>query len=266
MRWIVFLCWFLVAACGNPPTEQPIASAPAPAPVNDSPVVQESSVDTNVSFAKDTLAVPRFTPVVKKPSGIYQFIYPYNGQDKILHTIAFDGNTFRLQEEYFGKKDSIVITEGTWAPSQGYIWLYKDQLARGRYTWKGDTLQYYSPRLKRAFSLAKLTPATANKVWMDKKAQGAVLFAVGTEPFWSVEISNQDSIILNMPHWTAPLRVSISGVKMVEKGTIYTGISDSLSVKVLPYFCSDGMSDFIYSNKVTVSHRGKIYSGCGIAF
>ena len=265
MRWWVLLCWFSITACGSeaedaatlPASDSGIAAIPSPI---------ETVVDTTAGFAKDTTSYQSYAPAIKTPSGIYQFTFPYSATTKILHTIAFYPGTFRLQEEYFGGKDSIVITEGTWAPSQGFIWLYKDQLARGRYKWKGDTLQYYSPQLKNSFSLAKLTPASTNKVWMDKKKQGAVLFAIGTEPFWSVEINKRDSIVLSMPDWTEPLRVKAANISRENNKVSYAASTDSLLVTVQPYFCSDGMSDFVYTRKVTVRHKGTTYQGCGIAF
>lgn len=261
MRCWIFFCLLLITACGETeekttPSTTAVSNLPAPSAQNE--------LDTMVSFAKDTASHESHAPTIKKPAGIYQFILPYDATTKILHTISFYPSSFRLQEEYFGRKDSIVITEGTWAPSQGFIWLYKDQLARGRYIWKGDTLQYYSPRLKTTFSLSKLTPASTNKVWQDKMQQGAVLLAVGNEPFWSVEVSKRDSIILSMPDWTEPLRVKISTTNRDGNATVYTAATDSLSVTVHPYFCSDGMSDFIYTNKVTVKRRGKTYQGCGM--
>lgn len=263
MKWGVFLSLVLLTACaeqaGENAVTKPATTAVAVAP-------ETTATDTTVILTKDTSAYESYAPPVKKPKGIYQFIFPYDKTTKILHTIAFYPNTFRLQEEYLGKKDSIVITEGTWAPSQGFIWLYDGHVARGRYTWTGDTLQYYSPRLSKKFSLTKQTPATANKVWMDKKNTGTILFGVGTEPFWSVEVNKRDSIILSMPDWTQPLRVKISNKNNEKNKIVYSAGSDSLEVIVHPYFCSDGMSDFTYSNKVTVTHRGKTYNGCGMTY
>lgn len=262
MRWWSFLVLFFMAACGSE-TEVKI-SAPDPKNPGISGPPPSSEIDTTVNFAKDTASYQSLAPAIKKPSGIYQFLFPYDANTNILHTVAFYANTYRLQEEYVAKKDSIVITEGTWAPSQGFIWLYKDQLARGRYVWKGDTLQYFSPRQNKKYSLTKLTPASNNKVWLDKKKGGTVIFAVGTEPFWSVEINKRDSIIVSMPDWTEPLRAKISAVNQQKNETVYQAVTDSLRVSISPYFCSDGMSDFIYSNKVTIHHRGKTYQGCGM--
>ena len=265
MKWWGLVCIFTLAAC-NSESDMP---SPATASKNSATGVPQQSddADTSVSFVKDTTAHESYTiPEIKKPSGVYQFVFPYDSKTKILHTIAFYPTTFRLQEEYLGKNDSIVITEGTWAPSQGFIWVYKEQLARGRYTWKGDSLQYYSPRLNQKFSLSKLIPAPANTVWQEKKKGGSILFGVGNEPFWSVEVTKQDSIVLNMPDWTQSLRAKITNTDIKANQTIYNAVADSLQVTVYPYFCSDGMSDFIYSNKVSVNYKGKTYHGCGQTF
>jgi uncharacterized membrane protein len=267
MRWLLVFWFCSLAACGMEPEESPATTKTVTTATTTSDTKEISTPDTAVNVEQDTSSHASYsTPSIKKPSGIYQFLLPHDGGTNILHTISFYPGTFHLQEEYLNKKDSIVITDGTWAPSQGFIWLYKEQLVRGRYTWKGDSLQYYSPQLKRKFSLTKLTPATTNPVWMEKKKQAVILFSVGNEPFWSIEVNKRDSIVFSMPEWTQPLRTKISSTEKLGSKTIYASLSDSLQVTVYPYFCSDGMSDFIYTNKVMVQHKGKTYQGCGITF
>jgi uncharacterized membrane protein len=259
--WVIFVCFFLLS-CGSEPKEVSVTTQTKE--ITTAPSTQIIAADTDNSFAKDTTTdiVPVVRPT-KKPSGIYRFLSPYEGSQKILHTIAFYPGTYRLQEEYPGKKDSIVVTEGTWAPSEGVIWLYKDQIVRGRYTWKGDTLQYYSPRLKKNFSMAKLSPVTANKIWQTKKGGGTLLYGVGNEPFWSVEVNNQDSIVLNMPDWNTPLRVKMTATDIARDSTVYAAPNDSLHITVYPFFCNDGMSDFLYTRKVKMTYKGQTYKGCG---
>lgn len=258
--WTIISCLWLVS-CVDEAKEKSITSTTVgrtDTPANETP-------DTSVSIVKDSASHPSFTvPEIKKPSGFYQFFLDYEGT-RVLHTIVFQGGNFRLEEEYHGR-DSIVVTEGTWAPSQGFIWLYKEQLVRGRYVWKGDTLQYFSPRLNKRFSMTKLTPAAINPVFQTMKKQGAVLYGVGTEPFWAVEVKKNDSIILSMPDWTQPLRVKLGNTEKANKRTVYTAIADSLQVIVEPFFCSDGMSDFIYSHRLSVKYNGQTYNGCGIVF
>lgn len=228
------------------------------------PVHPEIAADTDSNVSPDTPAetVPPLPPT-KKPAGIYRFLLPYEGGSKILHTVSFSPANYRLQEEYPGKKDSVVITEGTWAPSEGFIWLYKDQIVRGRYTWKGDTLQYYSPRLKKRFSMETLSPVVVNEIWQAKKKEGTQLYGVGNEPFWSVEVTGKDSVVLNMPEWTAPLSLKLAAAAPAKDSTVYTAENDSLSVTVYPLFCNDGMSDFLYTRRVKVVYRGQTYRGCG---
>jgi uncharacterized membrane protein len=229
-------------------------------------------IETNNSYtaAKDTstsIVLPK-AQKIKSPAGFYQTILPL--KNKIEQTILFNSDlSYRLEEKYFtGKKDSVTITEGTWTPSDGAIWLYKDQVVRGRYKWKGDTLQYYSPLVKHSFSMNHLQEAAQNKAWRNKGKQGIVVFGVGNEPFWNVELNNKDSISFSLSEWDHPLRMKIDSSSN-QNGTIaYTAHHDSsqLHVTVFPQFCSDGMSDFIYRRKVKVQYNQQTYNGCGIVY
>jgi uncharacterized membrane protein len=260
--WLVCGCLYLLS-CGTGPDDKASYTR-----ATDSSFTHASELpvtNNDLNFAKDEQVTEELpaTPPVKKPSGVYRFLLPEENGKKILHTVSFSTTSFRLQEEYSDKRDSIVVTQGTWAPSAGFIWLYRDQVVRGRYSWKGDTLQYYSPRLKKSFAMEKLTSVRVNNVWQTKKAEGVALYAVGTEPFWSVELSRQDSLVLNMPDWNAPLRVKVATASASADSTVYTADNDSLSVTIYPLFCSDGMSDFLYTQKIKLVYKGQTYTGCG---
>lgn len=220
----------------------------------------------NVAGSQEPEKQPPVPPPIKQPSGVYRFWLPTEEGEKTLHTISFSPGTFRLQEEYGDRRDSVVVTEGTWSPTRGFIWLYKGQVVWGRYTWQGDTLQYYSPRLRKSFPMQKLTPVAARNVWQEKKGAGAVLYAIGTEPFWSAEITKEDTLVVNMPDWSTPLRVKVAGASATADSTLYATVNDSLQLTVYPLFCSDGMSDFLYTKRIRMVYKGQTYRGCGELF
>lgn len=210
-------------------------------------------------------------PVAKKikyPNGIYRTVLPLN--DKTEQIVAFNKDfTYQLEEKYIGdKKDSIVTIEGNWTPSDGFIWLYKDQVVRGRYKWKGDTLQYYSPLLKKNFAMKPLQDALQTTAWKSKANQGVNFFGIGNEPFWNIELNNRDSLSFLLPEWRQPLRLKIDSSFNDSDANSYIAHNDSvrLLVTIFPHFCSDGMSDFVYRNKVRVQYNQQTYTGCGIAF
>ena len=121
---------------------------------SDTTIIKTSNEYTAV--VDDTMSPPLPAPKkIKKPSGIYQTTFPYDETSQLEQTIAFYNNyTFQLEEKFIiNKKDSIVTTQGNWSPSDGDIWIYKDQVMRGRYIWKGDTLQYLNPRFKKKYSI-----------------------------------------------------------------------------------------------------------------
>ncbi|HCF24667.1 MAG TPA: hypothetical protein DER67_03885 [Novosphingobium sp.] len=86
--------------------------------------------------------------------------------------------------------------------------------------------------------------------------------ALGTEPFWSVEIApgklrystpdNPDGIVF-------PASESAQGT-----GTRYSGMMDgkALSVTIEPGPCSDGMSDTAYPYKAVLTIEGRTEQGC----
>ena len=194
---------------------------------------------------------------------------PSAGSNFVEQTVSFTGNTYILQERYrTNKKETVTVSKGTWTPAAGYVWLYKDGIVNGRYTWKGDTLQYYSPDLKKNFSMQHPESAMNNGVLLAKKKQGVIFYGVGNEPFWSVELAKNDTLSFSLPEWQQPLKLKVKTTKQSGDSTLYFAEGDSLRLNayVLPYFSSDGMSDFIYSNTIGVRYYGKLYKGCGIKF
>jgi hypothetical protein len=207
---------------------------------------------------------------LKSPVGIYRVIFPLEDSMRIEQTVKFYNNkTYQLQERYPGtKKDSMVVIQGTFLPSNGYIWLYQEQVARGRYKWKGDTLQYFDPLYKKSYSMVKLQDVLDREIWQQKKAQGLILYGVGNEPFWSLELNSNDTISFRLADWEQPIKMLRNDTKNARDTTIYLAHNDSAQIKlmILPYFCSDGMSDFTYQNKILVKYNNQTYSGCGVVY
>lgn len=256
-------CLLLFFSCTLPAEREAIENAKQ----SETTVLENTEVNAAQQLPADTLAIAPVVQRIKKPSGIYRSVLPLT--DKIEQTILFNNDfTYRLQERYTEKKDSTVITEGTWTPSDGFIWLYKDQIVRGRYKWKDNTLQYYSPVAKKGFAMNHLQDAIQNAAWRNKGKQGVILFAVGNEPFWHAEYDTKDSVSFLLSEWEQPLRIKVKSFFSSQDSLGYTAINDSvqLRVTVFPQFCSDGMSDYTYRNKVKVVLNEHVYHGCGIIY
>jgi uncharacterized membrane protein len=262
MRQALYFLLIFFSACTLPAEkEQTLSKA-------DSISIQSNDAHAALNTQEEEAPVIIKKTVVKNPKGIYQTRLAYKGG--VQHTIAFhDDQTYLLQEKYLtASKDSIVITKGNWAPSDGFIWLYKDQLVNGRYRWKGDTLQYFSPLTKQSFSMQSLTDANMIGVWRKKADMGVSVVGVGNEPFWSIEVKRQDSISFTLPEWKQPLILKISATTSNTDSIAYIAKNDSTNLRVtlLPFFCSDGMSDYVYSNKMRVLYNDQVYEGCGIVY
>lgn len=227
------------------------------------------TVDTNTA----TQAIPAEADLpapqkVRSPQGFYQALLPFNDSTRMEQTVAFYPNhTYRLQEKYsIRNRDSMVIAEGFWSPSDGFIWLYKDQVVRGRYQWKGDTLQYASPGLRKKYSMHLLKDAA--DIEGRRRSPEVVLYGVGNEPFWNVEVRGRDSLRFEMSGWAEPITIKIDSIYRQGEGMAYSAHGDSAQLKltVFPYFCSDGMSDYVYRNKVRLQYNNQIYNGCAVTY
>lgn len=105
--------------------------------------------------------------------------------------------------------------------------------------------------------------ASDNEHWKKKKAEGVDFMVIGNEPFWNLEIRNSQSLRFHLSDWEQPVNITFSG--NVEKGKFNELGAKDIEVRIVPQECSDGMSDFWYDYSVTVTYKGVIYKGCGIA-
>lgn len=82
---------------------------------------------------------------------------------------------------------------------------------------------------------------------------------VGTEPFWGLAIKG-DRLVLDRP--TEP-DISAARPAPVIEGASAVWKSESLTVRLTPADCSDGMSERSYAYAATVTVKGITVSGCG---
>ena len=93
----------------------------------------------------------------------------------------------------------------------------------------------------------------------------ARMMALGTEPFWSVEIGPEPLSPLrystpeNQPGTAIPASRSLAPPATVWTGT-YAGAPFVL--RVAPGTCSDGMSDTVYAWQATLTVSGRTERGC----
>ena len=224
------------------------------------------AMDAHVT-ADSTSPAPPVSVPVKDPEGLFRFNYTIDSQH-VEHTIQFNQDkSFRLEEKYYpGEK--VVVTNGHWSPSDGYIWIYNQQVLRGRYKWNGDTLQYYSPSRNQAFSMMQSPSILSNKVWQEKRKQNIKFFGIGNEPFWSVEVSKDNKIFFQLSEWNAPKTFTVTNSGNSEGNLVFNGTGDTsmISLTIYSQFCSDGMSDFVYPRKVNIQLGTTSFSGCGMLY
>lgn len=197
------------------------------------------------------------------PTGAYQGMYPCKGCEGIQQTILFtQDKKYRLEELAWGKSSIPKKTEGIWERKNGMIWMYQPGRPPLRFFLKNDSL--FTDSLQ--YALVKRELATINPSWKQKQTEGIDFIGVGNEPFWSLEIDNEKMILFRLADWKKPVIAAVQDPVVTADSTVYklTSGKDLLRITVLPHFCSDGMSDFLYQYKVVVTFKGSGYKGCGV--
>ena len=93
------------------------------------------------------------------------------------------------------------------------------------------------------------TPKHANMAW----------HCLGTEPFWSVEISDNGTAIVETPEKKeAP--IALTAIAETAEAAAYSG--ENLQIRIKKEKCSDGMSETVYLYSAEVDYDIYAFKGC----
>lgn len=90
-------------------------------------------------------------------------------------------------------------------------------------------------------------------------AAAAEYRAVGTEPFWSLVVGRRTIVLDRLGE--PPISVRTPRARRVAGGRRYD--TRAIRVTIVRRRCSDGMSDRVFPDTVTVVARGHVLRGCG---
>lgn len=120
--------------------------------------------------------------------------------------------------------------------------------------------------LAMASVLAACTPAGQRQVELDPALAGD-LTLIGTEPFWSVVITESTkSTALTRPD-AAPVTAELPERNGTVDGANFTAKAPDgeMRITLKKAACSDGMSDRAYPYEAEVNWQGQALKGCAIA-
>jgi uncharacterized membrane protein len=201
--------------------------------------------------------------------GFYQGVLPCKDCQGIKHTLLLkDSGRFKLEEFILGKNTFPEKEEGRWARVGDSIRLVANQKTIATYYILNDTLRLryregmaIADSVAKNYWIARHPDAASNAAWRKRAAQGVEFYAIGNEPFWNLEISRQ-SISFKIADLPKPITVAASAPRISKDSTFYS--ANDLQVTIYNEFCSDGMSDNLYENRVHVRYKGETFKGCGV--
>ncbi len=242
----------------------------------------KDSQSKKIVFLKDT-AKTQDTIIVKDsimnstfadslPLGAYQGTFPCKDCEGIQQTILFNADkTFKEEQMIWSKNEPPKISEGIWVVRNHKIELTQNNKNAIDLIKKGDTL--FAANINGVpvnnssnYILTKRALARNNPVWNKKRLEGINFAGVGNEPFWNLEINYEKSISFKMAGWKKPVVTRIEKPLINRDSIIYKLKADTTmwSVIILPQFCSDGMSDYLYQYRVYIKYNNILYKGCGV--
>ncbi len=262
MKLIIILCIAFVTcffSCTETPTKEKTIF-----------VTDTTRVQDTVIFIKDSTMAQTFADSL--PLGAYQGMFPSKGYEGIQQTIIFSADKkYNREEMLWGSAALPQRTDGRWERKEGKIWLYHNNKPVMKFRLKKDTLinvEANSTAIKDSmkYVMTQRNLASDRTSWDKKKAEGIDFVGIGNEPFWSLEIDNEKLILFKLADWQKPVIVPIEKPVINKDSTFYSlPIEDSRwTVTIIPHFCSDGMSDFLYQYKTIVRYKGSAYEGCGV--
>lgn len=109
-------------------------------------------------------------------------------------------------------------------------------------------------------ALAACMTTPADDGYYDDRGMGEPYRAIGTEPFWSLEIEN-GTMRFNTPDGFAASDSNFAFTPDPRLGDVYQG--QRIRATIIDRDCSDGMSDRTYPDTVTVEIGTQVWRGCG---
>ena len=233
-----------------------------------------NNASDNSTGKKDSTVVEKKTvdSVAMKMSGLYSGNIPCADCAGILTYLSLDPDmTYRIEETYVGKNDTAFRYTGTCKREGDKIMLYENNQVRVSYLPENDNLvqldiegKRISGNLGDKFRLVRNQRAD-NPTWKEKKNAGIDFVALGNEPFWSLEMAKNGQVSFNTPDMKTPAKLPFANGTRNGDAMEYNLQSGStrLDITIMPRYCSDGMSDFVYEYSVSLKYNGKKYTGCG---
>lgn len=233
-------------------------------------VMDTTRVQDTIIFLRDSTMATTFADSL--PSGAYQGMFPCKGCEGIQQTIVFnDDKSYKQEQLVWGKSAIPKTSEGSWQKKNGKIELSQNSklaivLMKKKDTLFGVNINGVLINDSSKYILTKRKLAANNSVWNKKRSQGIDFTGLGNEPFWTLEIDNEKFILFNLAGWNKPVIVPVEKPLINKDSTLYNIKTDTTkwSITILPQFCGDGMSEYLYQYKVNVNYKGTLYKGCGI--
>ncbi len=190
--------------------------------------------------------------------------------DEIIHysLLLSEG---QYTEVYLINDSEQLIIDGQWKQHEGNLHLQNEggELIK-RFEIEGDELilkektENSTGILPVGFTVALNADFTSILHHQERlKSDGMVFSASGNEPFWSVQVSTDNTLIFRTPDQEIRSTLSAFDSHLAEKAISFELENKPVSLEITPESCLDSMSGFMFSHNVSLQIGNTTFTGCG---
>jgi uncharacterized membrane protein len=177
---------------------------------------------------------------------------------------------FEELSHYQDRGNNLYRVDGTWTLTGDTLKLYRveDELhmaylySRDQIKQLDQDLQPITGELEENYALDRSPEQESIRSrHSELQDEGVDFLASGNEPFWSVHINFDDQLLYQTPGSETPYPFSEFEEIVEDQKTMYS--ADEMQITIIPGYCRDSMSGFLFTHRVEIQTNGQNMTGCG---
>ncbi|MFO7798613.1 copper resistance protein NlpE N-terminal domain-containing protein [Rhodohalobacter sp.] len=201
---------------------------------------------------------------------VFSGILPCADCPGIESIVVLNEESFEELSHYQDRGNNLYQVDGTWTLTGDTLKLYRveDELhkafvySREQIKLLDRDLQPITGDLEENYTLDRSPEQESIRSrHSELQDEGVDFLANGNEPFWSVQINFDGQLVYQTPGSETPYPFSEFEEIVEDQKTMYS--ADNMQITIIPGYCRDSMSGFLFTHKVEIQTKGQDMTGCG---
>lgn len=201
---------------------------------------------------------------------VYSGVMPCADCPGIESTVVLNEDSFEELNHYQDRGDNLYRVEGTWTLTGDTLKLYRIEseihkafmFSRDQIKLLDRKLQPITGELEKNYTLDRSPEQESIRSSHSKlREEGIDFLASGNEPFWTIHVNFDGRLLYKTPGSEMPYPFSEFEEIVEDQKTIYS--TDEMQITIIPGYCRDSMSGFLFTHQIDVQTGEQNLTGCG---